>query len=126
MRARCIVIAFLVLLALAHEANGEPAPIVGETKVQTTETRWLCVPPPSGIQPERCLTVPPGRFIDEDTWARIDAKAKRLQDAETRLTAENKEFRKQQSSWQPGWRVMVGVAVTSFVSGLYVYNQLVR
>ncbi len=132
MRARCFVVALLVLLA-SREAYSEPAPSptpsttvvpaptnsAGETKIKTTEPRWLCVP---GTPVERCIALPPGRFLGEPTWSGIDTEFKRLQDAETRLTAENTSLRQSASGWQPGWKLLVGTLVVGFVGGVAAYR----
>lgn len=40
------------------------------------------------------LSLPPGYFLDEQTWQDRDAELKRLQEQETRLKAENRSLRK--------------------------------
>lgn len=123
MRARYAVVTLLILLA-SREAAGEPAPFPdapvspnGETKVQTVEPRVLCV-----TDLTRCITLPPGRFLDEDTWQRIDAEHRRLQNAETRLDAENRSLHDSVSGWQPGWKILVGTLVLGFAGGAAAYH----
>lgn len=116
MRTRLAVITLLVLLA-SRDAAGEPAPSIAETKVQTIGERKLCMP-----DMVQCLTLPPGRFVDEDTWQRIDRETKRLQTAETRLDAENKSLRASAAGWQPGWKTLLSVAVLGAVGGAAAYH----
>lgn len=70
------------------------------------------------------LRLPPGWFLDEAAWAVLDTETRRLQDAETRLTAENKSLRTATESWQPGWYTLV----TAFAGGCaltwYVKSKL--
>lgn len=68
------------------------------------------------------LTVPPGYYLDEASWDRVDAEMRRLQDAETRLAAENDVFRKDSASglgWGTllvaGLAVLAGAAVDRYV-----------
>lgn len=57
------------------------------------------------------LRLPPGYFLDEPMWLRFDTEIRRLQDAETRLAAENESLRESVSRAPPGgWRTMVLVA----------------
>ena len=69
----------------------------------------------------RCRELPPGRFLAEPTWARLDDEVRRLQDAEVRLTAENASLRKDAAGWRPGWKslasaVLVGVALGAWAA----------
>lgn len=52
------------------------------------------------------LTLPPGYFLDEPTFADKDAEMRRLQEQETRLNAENQSLRKsaKKSPWD--WKVV--------------------
>ena len=68
--------------------------------------------------------LPPGYFLDEDSYTKLDAEMRRLQEQETRLGAENRSLRGTLSSWQPGW-IVVTVAIASGVAlGWYVNSQL--
>lgn len=59
------------------------------------------VPRPTHVKsPTQCrtergteLSFPPGYFLPEPTWLRLDGEMKRLQEQETRLTAENLKLR---------------------------------
>lgn len=70
------------------------------------------------------LTLPPGYFVDEPTHDVVDAEVKRLQDAETRLTAENASFRKSAASWQPGWVTLASVLAGGIALGVYLDHKL--
>jgi hypothetical protein len=136
---RLAVVATVLLLAYSRLADAEPAPIpeivptgtispvddqpdpIGKTLVQTEIERWLCAP---AVPVERCLRLPAGRFIDEDSWQRMDRETRRLQEVETRITAENKSYEKTARSWQPGWKVLTATFVVGLVAGAYAFEKL--
>jgi hypothetical protein len=68
----------------------------------------------------RVLDLPPGRFIEELEFEKTEIEFKRLQDTETRLTAENHEFRKITESWQPGWRTLAVTLLGGIAIGVYI------
>lgn len=71
------------------------------------------------------LRLPPGYFVDEDAWGRIDAEMRRLQDAETRLTAENVSLRRSASAWAwPGWGPTALAIASGIAVGAYVEHRL--
>lgn len=126
LRARCVVGTLLVLLA-SRDADSEPAPFpdapktsTGATKIKTDEMRWLCVP---GVPVERCIELPAGRFMDEPTWLAVDAEFHRLQDAETRLGAENASLRDTAKDWQPGWKLLAVTFAAGIVGGALAYRH---
>jgi hypothetical protein len=61
------------------------------------------------------LQLPPGYFLDEDLWKKLDNEVKRLQDAETRLTAENKELKRTANG--ATWSLVLGALVVGTVVG---------
>lgn len=70
--------------------------------------------------------LPPGHFYDEGTNKALDDEMKRLQDQETRLTAENKSLTASMNTWTPGWftvtlAILVGVGAGA--GGLYYYEH---
>lgn len=67
------------------------------------------------------FTLPPGRFLDENTYSALDTEWKRLQDQETRLTAENKSFRKTMDTWQPGWITLTIATLSGIATGVTTY-----
>lgn len=68
------------------------------------------------------LRLPPGYFLTEPLYSKLDTELIRLQDAETRLTAENETLRKKTESWSPGWRTLAA----SFVAGIAVTAYALR
>lgn len=69
------------------------------------------------------LRLPPGYYLDEPTWEKLDSEFRRLQDAETRLTAENKSMRTTTQSWQPGWKALTITLVVGFAGGVYLRGK---
>lgn len=60
------------------------------------------------------LRLPPGYFLDDEQWVVLDTEVRRLQDAETRLKAENQELRKKppgQSLVTTGVVLLLGVLI---------------
>lgn len=80
MRRRAFVVTAVVTALAARDASGD---IIRVKTSSTLETE-------KGTK----LTLPPGYFLDEDTWELKDAEMRRLQEQEVRLKAENREFRK--------------------------------
>lgn len=70
---------------------------------------------------EDCVQLAAGYFMDEPTYNRLDAEMKRLQDAETRLRAENSSLKE---SAQPGWMVLASALAVGVVLGVYVDRKL--
>ncbi len=77
------------------------------------------VPPPTHVQStSECdtaggshLSLPPGYFLPEETWSALDFELRRLQDSETRLTAENQRLRDLTKPDPMGTLELVGVSV---------------
>ncbi len=122
-RCRTRIIATAILLLIARRVAGDPAPEPppARTHVVTDELRLLCVPP---APPARCMDLPPGHFVDRNTWSALDVEMKRAQDAETRLAAENQSLRVSAASVQPGWYVVAGAVLTGLTTGWYVHSKL--
>jgi hypothetical protein len=59
------------------------------------------------------LRLEPGYYLPEPTWVAVDVEMKRLQDVETRLTAENTYMREQ----GPGWGTL-GIVAGALVVGM--------
>lgn len=70
------------------------------------------------------LRLPPGYFLDEGTHDKVDLEMKRLQDAETRLKAENTSLRKTVSDWQPGWYTLAIAIAGGVALGWYANSKL--
>ncbi len=66
------------------------------------------------------LRLPPGYFIDEPGWSKLDLELRRLQDAETRVTAENASLRKATETWQPGWMTLTLTLAVGLAGGVYL------
>lgn len=69
------------------------------------------------------LRLPPGYYLDEDNYARIDREVRRLQDQETRLAAENRSLRSSLAGWQPGWRTLAVTLILGTVTGFYLHSR---
>lgn len=91
-----IVAVVLVLTLVAASAAAEPLRLTVSTTVS------------DGAGNERRL--PPGYFLEDGTWSALDAELRRLQEAETRLAAENQSLRKSAGAPPRWWWVVVGVA----------------
>lgn len=64
------------------------------------------------------LSLPPGYWLSDEDWERNEEEVKRLQESETRLSAENAELRKG-NSWVIGG-ILVG-AVLGLVAGIVAF-----
>ena len=83
MKRRLII---AVTLALStQEASGETYHLKSPSTVETDKGSRV--------------RLPPGYFLDEQSWQERDAELKRLQEQETRLKAENKSLRKSGSEY---------------------------
>lgn len=71
-----------------------------------------------------CVLLAPGYYLDESAWATRDAELKRLQDAETRLAAENQSLRGALDGWQPGWKTLVLTLASGLALGAYLDHAL--
>jgi hypothetical protein len=102
--------ALLVLGALV----AQPAPARAErTHVRTTGPTEL-------VRPDGARrALPPGRFLDEATFGALDLEMRRLQEAETRLAAENRSLRESARGWRPGWKLLLGAAIAGAAAGAY-------
>lgn len=70
------------------------------------------------------LDLPPGHFLDDTSYVKLDAEVKRLQDTETRLQAENKSLRASLDSWQPGPYTLAGTFLVGLATGVYLWSRL--
>lgn len=83
MKRRLIIAVTLVLST--QEASGETYHLKSPSTVETDKGSRV--------------RLPPGYFLDEQSWQERDAELKRLQEQETRLKAENKSLRKSASEY---------------------------
>lgn len=112
-RARIGVVAATLLIAARAAADPAPTSHVHIRSASSVHT--------DGGSEAR---LPPGWFLDEASYAALDAEMRRLQDAEVRLTAENKSFRETAASWQPGWYTLAITLAGGAALGWYVHSKL--
>lgn len=126
MSGRRCGLAVVIVLVLAARAAAEPCPTQLEgdgpptPHLQTTSSMTLTRD--DGAQ----RRLPPGRFVDEPTWLKLDDKFRELEDTRTRLTAENASLRESVSGWSPGWRTLAIALVTGAAGGAYATWRLTR
>ncbi len=70
------------------------------------------------------LRLPPGRFLTEPVWSKFDAEIRRLQNAETNLTAQNKSLQAALGGWQPGWWTLLTMACGAGAAGWWLHGKL--
>lgn len=116
------VVAVGVLLA-STGAAADTTTILPEsqTPIRAHEPAQVCI---RGAVPARCADVPPGVYVPEGRWEALDVEMRRLQDQETRLSAENKSLRESAGSWQPGWYTLTATLLTGLVGGWYLHEKL--
>lgn len=108
MRARSlVVIAALLLASRAAADDTVPPPVVIQTLTPMILRR------DDGAE----RRVPPGRFLDEQTFQKLDARFRELEASKTRLSAENKSLRGALSSWQPGWGTLLITVASGITNG---------
>ena len=78
---------------------------------------------PSTLKTEKGseLKLPPGYFLDEETWMERDAEMRRLQEQESRLRAENLSLRDSADDF-PWGKIALGIAVGLAGGGLAVWQ----
>src|SRR5689334_9371519 len=105
------------LLLLASRAAADPTTIVPPPPINLHFSSNTSVR--TDTQPDVELRLPPGYYLDEDTWNKLDVEVKRLQEQEIRLAAENKSLRASASGWYPGWRFVAAALVVGIGVGAY-------
>lgn len=120
------VAAGVILLARAVAADPSPTPPHGTTGDGSPLAGAEHIETPSTLTSEggSVLKLPPGYFFDEPSFLTVDREFRRLQTAETRLTAENASMKQSLGSWQPGWWTLAGVFVGGCALGWYVHEKL--
>lgn len=108
----------LALAASARTASGDPDPTPPPTNIHIHSASSLHTDGGSDLR------LPPGYFLDEPAHDRLDTEMRRLQDAETRLGAENTSLRASTQGWQPGWYTVAGIIATSLAAGWYLHDKL--
>lgn len=111
-------VAACALLLLGTRAAADPGPTA--EPVVETETLHLTgggtVDTPGGSH----LILPPGYYVPEPEWDTLDAEVRRLQDQETRLTAERDEalrIARDSGGGFPGWLVATVAGLFGAVAG---------
>ena len=117
MRARRVAVGVVVLASFAARAAADPAPDL---------THYVHLQSGSHVTTDggTVTQLPPGYFMDEPTHDKLDAEMKRLQDSETRLTAENASLVKATSGWQPGWYTLAITLASGVALGWYAKSKL--
>lgn len=115
-RQRLVGATLAVILVVAPQAAADPAPTTGASHIASPST----VKTDGGTD----LRLPPGYFLDEPTYSRLDVEMRRLQDAETNLTAQNKALRTDVSGFQPGWKTLAITLASGIVLGWTLREKL--
>lgn len=105
MKRKIAVCAALAIICYARNAPAEPLRLLSPATCTT--------------EGGSALTLDPGRYLPEPVWESLDFEVKRLQTAETRLTAENGALRKSAAGSGGSW-VLAGLAFSAGIAaGLY-------
>ncbi len=115
--ARAVIVATMLI---AVRSAADPVPVLAPVPVPTHLASASAVHTDGGSD----LRLPPGYFLPEPLWTKLNTETKRLQDTETRLAAENKSLRASTAGWQPGWYVTAAAIGTGLVSGWYLHSKL--
>lgn len=120
---RTLTIAFLV--ALTSKAFGDPLTPSPDPAPPKPLTSYLHLRTPAHVLTDggADLRLPPGYYLDEPTWGKLDTEVRRLQDSETRLNAENKSLKTSLSGWQPGWWTLAGAVAGGLAIGWYAHGK---
>lgn len=124
------VLALCALLLRAGSAIAEPGVSLTSPSqsalIEPDVTRPVQLLSPSVVETDggSHLRVPPGWFLADEVWQRLDAETRRLQDAETRLTAENRSFRASSATWGPSWWIIVAAVAGGASLGWYARGKL--
>lgn len=99
----------LLLAVLAGSAHADPPKHFKNGGTVTT---------PKGVT----VVLPPGYYITEPDYNRLDVELRRLQEAETRLAAENASLRKSASTDWLRWFAIGAVVGAAGVTGYVVWK----
>lgn len=122
--AKYAVVLLLVSSSIARGDDAPPAPCEAFPPPVTHEPD-LAGPvrfrTPSAVVTEggASLRLPAGYFLVDPLWTSWELELRRLQDAETRLAAENESLRRSAEEWQPGWKLLAGAVLTGLAAGAY-------
>lgn len=104
MKRRTLIIAAVATVLAARDASGDIYHLKSPSTLKTEK----------GSE----LKLPPGYFLDEETWRERDERMKRLEEDRTRLGAENRSLRDSKVSIRPYLFTFVIGAAAGFVSYL--------
>lgn len=131
MFGRAFAAALLALLLSAGGAAAQPvapSPEVPEAGPDVPEAidgpARLHGPSTATLDTGTRVRLPAGYFLPEPYWNALDVEMRRLQDAETRLAAENESLRSSGSTW--GWGtvgIAAGALVAGIVGGVYAFDR---
>lgn len=124
MRRVITVALLLAVLLVGGRTAAEPLPELAPAPEAAPEYAELKSGPGELRIAGRVLVLPTGtRLLSPARWNDLDSELRRLQDVETRLTAENKTFRAEAPGWRPGWKTLLSATLTGFVGGVYAYHR---
>lgn len=85
------------------------------------ESTFVHVKSPSEVRTDKggSARLPPGYFLDEATWERLDAEVRRLQGVETRIVAENASLRASAREFSFKWYWVAGAFALGAAAGAY-------
>lgn len=116
--ATAAVLALLLPAGAAAEPASDPAaderPVV---EPRPGELLHLRSPALAETEGGSLIRLPPGYFLAEPTWDVLDAEVRRLQDAETRLGAENASLRASASAGAPWGRGTLAAVLGALAAG---------
>ncbi len=118
-RKIAVVVVTLAALASRAAADPQPAPPPDLSHYVHLESRFH-YKTDGGSEGD----LPPGFFLDEPTWAKVDTDVKAMQDLQTRLLAENASMKKTLAGWQPGWWTLGAALVSGVLLGWYAAKHL--
>lgn len=113
-RRRLAALTAVALLAYPARALGEPATYPPPAEVPPP---WRFGGSPTCTVAGLTIELPPGYYLAESAWSKLDLELKRAQDAETRLAAENNVFRRHAAAGNLGWRGTALLVSTAFAAG---------
>lgn len=106
MRRRAFITVALVTALAARDASGDIIRVKSASELTTSKGNKL--------------QLPPGYFLDEDTWELKDAEMRRLQETETRLKAENQSLRKSSETGSFPWITVGVVFALGVTAGVFI------
>lgn len=123
-RAAAALVAVLVICApsLAHGDDARPDGVHLLPRPDTEiSTGFGVIRMPNGFE----YFVPQGsHIVQPEAYDSLDREMRRLQELETRLTAENNSLRETASGWQPGWKILATTLIVGLAGGVYLGSKL--